>query len=150
MYSALAAGASGFLLKDTGDDQLIGAIRAVAAGNGLFGPSITRRLIEHYATRADPAYRAAELKTLTERESEILELLAGARTNGSTIERRRLCSRTRPGWSDRGAGRIHAGRDAPVGLGHICLVSKVEATHVSGAYQRLRFLQQRLDPELSG
>jgi DNA-binding NarL/FixJ family response regulator len=81
VYSALAAGASGFLLKDTGDDQLIGAIRAVAAGNGLFGPTVTRRLVEHYATLAEPSFRAAELQTLTEREAEILGLLAGARTN---------------------------------------------------------------------
>ena len=86
VYSALAAGASGFLLKDTGDDQLIGAIRAVAAGNGLFGPSITRRLIEHYATRVEPAHRAAELETLTEREAEILELLAGALTNAEIAQ----------------------------------------------------------------
>ncbi len=86
VYSALAAGASGFLLKDTGDDQLIGAIRAVAAGNGLFGPSITRRLIEHYATRTERADRAADLSALTERESEILQLMAGARTNAEIAE----------------------------------------------------------------
>jgi DNA-binding NarL/FixJ family response regulator len=86
VYGALAAGASGFLLKDTGDDQLIGAIRAVAAGNGLFGPSVTRRLIEHYATAAGPHARADELRTLTGRESEILELLAGARTNSEIAD----------------------------------------------------------------
>jgi DNA-binding NarL/FixJ family response regulator len=86
VYGALAAGASGFLLKDTGDDQLIGAIRAVAAGNGLFGPSVTRRLIEHYATAAGPPARADELRTLTGRESEILELLAGARTNSEIAD----------------------------------------------------------------
>jgi DNA-binding NarL/FixJ family response regulator len=81
VYAALAAGASGFLLKDTPEDQLIGAIRAISAGHGLFAPSVTRRLIQHFAVQ-DPAPTAtAVLDVLTSREQEILKLLAGALSN---------------------------------------------------------------------
>ena len=81
VYAALAAGASGFLLKDTPEDQLIGAIRAVAAGNGLFAPSVTRRLIQHFAVQNPTTTEPAALTSLTEREQEILKLLAAALTN---------------------------------------------------------------------
>jgi DNA-binding NarL/FixJ family response regulator len=87
VYTALAAGASGFILKDTPEDQLIGAIRAVAAGNGLFAPSVTSRLIEHFAASRRLA-PAPALATLTEREREILKLLARALSNadiGATL-----------------------------------------------------------------
>jgi DNA-binding NarL/FixJ family response regulator len=88
VYTALAAGASGFLLKDTPEDQLIGAIRAVAAGNGLFAPSVTSRLIEHFAAQSRRLAPAPALATLTEREREILKLLARALSNadiGATL-----------------------------------------------------------------
>jgi DNA-binding NarL/FixJ family response regulator len=88
VYTALAAGASGFLLKDTPEDQLIGAIRAVAAGNGLFAPSVTRRLIAHFAAQSRRLTPTPSLATLTEREREILKLLARALSNadiGATL-----------------------------------------------------------------
>ena len=81
VYAALAAGASGFLLKDTPEDQLIGAIRAIAAGNGLFAPSVTRRLIQHFAVQNPTPVSTPALDSLTDREREILKLLAGALTN---------------------------------------------------------------------
>jgi DNA-binding NarL/FixJ family response regulator len=81
VYTALAAGASGFLLKDTPEDQLIGAIRAVAAGNGLFAPSVTSRLVKHFAAQTRRLEPAPALATLTEREREILTLLARALSN---------------------------------------------------------------------
>jgi DNA-binding NarL/FixJ family response regulator len=88
VYAALAAGASGFLLKDTPEDQLIGAIRAVAAGNGLFARSVTSRLIEHFAAQSRRLAPPPALATLTEREREILKLLARALSNadiGATL-----------------------------------------------------------------
>jgi DNA-binding NarL/FixJ family response regulator len=81
VYAALAAGASGFLLKDTPEDQLIGAIRAIAAGNGLFAPTVTRRLIQHFATQPPTPALVPALDLLTDREHEILKLLAAALTN---------------------------------------------------------------------
>jgi DNA-binding NarL/FixJ family response regulator len=88
VYTALAAGASGFLLKDTPEDQLIAAIRAVAAGNGLFAPSVTSRLIAHFAAQSRRLAPPPALATLTEREREILKLLARALSNadiGATL-----------------------------------------------------------------
>jgi DNA-binding NarL/FixJ family response regulator len=81
VYAALAAGASGFLLKDTPEDQLIGAIRAIAAGNGLFAPTVTRRLIQHFAVQPSTSAAVPALGALTDREHEILKLLAAAMTN---------------------------------------------------------------------
>jgi DNA-binding NarL/FixJ family response regulator len=81
VYAALAAGASGFLLKDTPEDQLIGAIRAIAAGNGLFAPTVTRRLVQHFAVQHPAPVGVPVLDPLTDREREILKLLAAALTN---------------------------------------------------------------------
>jgi DNA-binding NarL/FixJ family response regulator len=82
VYDALQAGASGFLLKDTPPEQLAGGIRAVAAGEALLAPTVTRRLIEEFA-RVGPASRArpAELDELTPRELEVLRLLARGMSN---------------------------------------------------------------------
>lgn len=79
VYDALHAGASGFLLKDAPEDRLVTAIRVVADGGSLFAPSVTRRLIEEFATR--PRSRAPALPELTERETEVLRLLARGLSN---------------------------------------------------------------------
>src|SRR4051794_9492914 len=71
VYGALRAGASGFLLKDTGARQLLDAIRVVAAGEALLSPAVTRRLITEFANRPDPVVRPADLETLTPRETEV-------------------------------------------------------------------------------
>jgi DNA-binding NarL/FixJ family response regulator len=82
VFDGLAAGASGFLLKHAPPEDLLRAIRVVAAGDALLAPSVTRRLIAEFAHRpkAQPA-RKAELDSLTGRELEILHQLARGNTN---------------------------------------------------------------------
>lgn len=82
VHRALQAGASGFLLKDTPYDQLLHAIRVVAAGDCVLAPSVTRRLIEHFTPQPTPtASEAALLERLTDREREVLRLIAQGLSN---------------------------------------------------------------------
>lgn len=82
VYDALQAGASGFMLKDAEPDDIVRAIRTVAAGDALIQPSITRRLIETFVqTRRNEARASAELSVLTDRETEILRMVAHGLTN---------------------------------------------------------------------
>ncbi len=81
VYAALRAGASGFLLKDAGPDELLQAVRIVAAGDALLAPSITRRLIAEFAARPDPQEPPAQLAELTDRENEILRLVGAGLSN---------------------------------------------------------------------
>jgi DNA-binding NarL/FixJ family response regulator len=81
VYDALRAGASGFLLKDAGADELLQAVRIVAAGEALLAPSITRRLIEDFARRPPRREQPAALLELTRRELEVLRLLARGLSN---------------------------------------------------------------------
>ena len=79
VYGALRAGASGFLLKDAHPDQFLDAIRRIHAGESLFAPAILARLIEHYVNR--PAVTGQRLDRLTERETEVLALVARGMSN---------------------------------------------------------------------
>lgn len=82
VFDALRAGASGFLLKDAGAEELLQAVRVVSVGDALLAPSITRRLIEDYVRRAPPPdVPRADLKTLTPRETEVLRFVARGRSN---------------------------------------------------------------------
>jgi DNA-binding NarL/FixJ family response regulator len=81
VYEALRAGASGFLLKDAGAEELLHAIRVVAAGEALLSPSITRRLIADYARRPPTSERPAALAELTPRELEVLRFVARGLSN---------------------------------------------------------------------
>jgi DNA-binding NarL/FixJ family response regulator len=80
VYEALRAGASGFLLKDAPEEQLVSGIRIVAGGASLFAPTVTRRLIERFASAAPPA-PARALGDLTPREMEVLRLVARGLSN---------------------------------------------------------------------
>ena len=88
VFDALAAGASGFLLKAARPEDLVQAIRVVAAGEALLAPSVTKRLIEEFAKRPEPALRKPkQLDSLTEREREVLQELAGGFTNAEIAQR---------------------------------------------------------------
>ena len=81
VYDALAAGASGFLLKDAPEEELLSAIRIVANGGGLFAPSVTQRVIEQFARSRPPDHLPPGLGDLTARELEVLKLIARAQSN---------------------------------------------------------------------
>ena len=86
VYEALRAGASGFLLKDVMPEDLIAAVRVVAAGDGLIAPTITKRLIEQFARAAPPTAPPPGLEELTPREVEVLTLMARGLTNGEIAD----------------------------------------------------------------
>jgi DNA-binding NarL/FixJ family response regulator len=88
VHDALRAGASGFLLKDVQPTQLVDAIRVVAAGDALLAPSVTRRLLDRFArTLPDAMPPPDSLSSLTEREVEVLRLLATGLSNAELAER---------------------------------------------------------------
>ncbi len=104
LYAALRAGASGFLLKNAPPEQLVEAVRAVAAGDGLLAPEVTRRVIEEFARRSPPpaAPGADALDELTERELEVLRLMARGLSNGEIADRLVIT----PGTAKTHVGRI--------------------------------------------
>ncbi|MDR8409329.1 response regulator transcription factor [Nonomuraea sp. 3-1Str] len=84
IVEALRSGASGFLLKDVPPDELVQAIRVVAAGEAIVAPSVTRRLLDRFAARLPSAYEQpapARVDRLTERELEVLRLIAKGMSN---------------------------------------------------------------------
>jgi DNA-binding NarL/FixJ family response regulator len=87
VYGALRAGASGFLLKDTEPRDLLHAVRVVAAGDALIAPGVTRRLVAEFAARVAPPDPAPALARLTEREREVVALVAEGLSNDEIAAR---------------------------------------------------------------
>ncbi len=88
VYDAMKAGASGFLLKDVRREELINAVRSVAAGDALLASSLTRRFIEDFVRRPPPgAAPSGALAELTEREAEVVRLVARGLSNAEIAER---------------------------------------------------------------
>jgi DNA-binding NarL/FixJ family response regulator len=85
VYEALRAGASGFVLKDDSPEQLIAAIRTVAAGEALLSPTITKRVIQKFARMPRPA-PPKELDDLSERERDVFRLMARGLSNGEIAQ----------------------------------------------------------------
>ncbi len=111
IFAALRAGASGFLLKNAPPEDLIAAVRVVAAGEALLAPSVTRRIIAEFAALPPPVALSPELAGLTEREVETLRLVARGLTNAeiaaslvvgeSTVKTHVSNVLSKLGWRDR-------------------------------------------------
>ena len=111
VFEALRSGASGFLLKNAPPEELVHAARVVAQGNALLSPSVTRRIIEQFAAQPARAVVGPELDRLTDREREVLRLLASGRSNAElaselfvgegTIKTHVSSLLSKLGWRDR-------------------------------------------------
>ncbi len=86
VYRALRAGAAGFLLKSLPADRIVHGVELVAAGESLLSPSVTRRLIEQYVSRPLPGQDAGLVRRLTDREREVLRLIAQGLSNAQIAE----------------------------------------------------------------
>ncbi|MFI6009896.1 response regulator [Streptomyces sp. NPDC051243] len=87
VYGALRAGATGFLVKDTEPEELLQAVRVAARGDALISPSVTRRLIAEFAGRVKGPEPDPRLDVLTEREREVMQLVAAGLTNDEIAAR---------------------------------------------------------------
>jgi DNA-binding NarL/FixJ family response regulator len=108
VFEALRVGASGFLVKDTEPADLIQAVRIVAGGDALLSPGVTRRLIAEFATRAKEPPRAPELQELTDREREVMGLVAAGLSNEQIAEKLVVSPFTAKTHVSRAMVKLHA------------------------------------------
>jgi DNA-binding NarL/FixJ family response regulator len=108
VFEALRNGASGFLLKDTEPVDLLAGIRAVAGGDALLSPSVTRRLIAEFAERSRPTAPTDTLDVLTDREREIVGLVGEGLSNDEIAERLVVSPATAKTHVSRAMIKLHA------------------------------------------
>jgi DNA-binding NarL/FixJ family response regulator len=108
VFEALRGGASGFLVKDTEPAELIQAVRVVAAGEALLSPSVTRRLIAEYASRAKEPIATRGLDQLTDREREVLGLVGTGMTNDEIAAKLFMSPATAKTHVSRAMMKLHA------------------------------------------
>jgi DNA-binding NarL/FixJ family response regulator len=108
VFEAIRSGASGFLVKDTEPDELVQAVRVVAGGDALLSPGITKRLIEEFAARAKEPQSLRGLETLTDREREVMGLVAGGLSNEEIAERLFVSPATAKTHVSRAMGKLGA------------------------------------------
>jgi DNA-binding NarL/FixJ family response regulator len=108
VFEAVRSGASGFLVKDTEPVDLLAGIRAVADGDALLSPGVTRRLIAEFATRSRPAAPTDALDPLTEREREVVALVGEGLTNDEIADRLVVSPATAKTHVSRAMTKLHA------------------------------------------
>ncbi|GAA4634645.1 response regulator transcription factor [Actinoallomurus vinaceus] len=108
VFEALRGGASGFLVKDTEPTDLIRGVREVASGDALLSPSVTRRLIAEFAAKAKKPRSALELRGLTDREREVMALVAEGLSNEEIAERLVVSPATAKTHVSRTMVKLHA------------------------------------------
>ncbi|MFB3739419.1 MAG: response regulator [Candidatus Velamenicoccus archaeovorus] len=108
VFESIRAGASGFLVKDTEPEDLVRAVRAVAAGDALLSPGVTRRLIQEYASRSKDPRTSPDLGELTEREREVVALVAEGLSNDEIGQRLFVSPATAKTHVSRAMGKLRA------------------------------------------
>lgn len=108
MFEALRAGASGFLVKDTEPAELLHAVRVVAGGDALLSPGVTRRLIAEFAAQVPIPRTHARLDALTDREREVMALVAAGLSNEEIAERLVVSPATAKTHVSRVMGKLEA------------------------------------------
>lgn len=108
VFEALRAGASGFLVKDTEPAELLQAVRVVAGGDSLLSPRVTRRLIAEFAARSPDRVATPRLDILTDREREVMALVAAGLSNDEIAERLVVSPATAKTHVSRAMVKLHA------------------------------------------